>query len=178
MKNLELKNWEILEIDEAKPEDAAEIIDYLKIVGGESDNLLFGSEGLPITIEAEEKMLSKIREDERTLMLVGRIDGKIATLSNLGGVGTRERIQHRASMALSVKKEFWGMGIAGKVINELISFAKKADYTVVELEVKTDNEAAIHLYEKSGFEKIGRYKNFFKINDKYYDAFYMQLILD
>ena len=41
-------------IENARPEDAAAILDYLKIVGGETDNLNMGAEGIPITVEVEE----------------------------------------------------------------------------------------------------------------------------
>ena len=35
-------------ITRARPEDAAALLDYLKIVGGETDNLSFGAEGVPL----------------------------------------------------------------------------------------------------------------------------------
>jgi len=38
-------------------------------------------------------------------------------------------------------------------------------------------EIAIKLYEKLGFEKIGLYKNFFKIDGNYYDEILMNLYL-
>ena len=49
---------------------------------------------------------------------------------------------------------------------------------VIHLGVKADNENAIKLYKKLGFEKIGVYKNFFKINGIYYDEILMNLYLD
>ena len=36
-------------ITKAMPEDAKEILEYLKKIGGETDNLTFGSEGLLIS---------------------------------------------------------------------------------------------------------------------------------
>ena len=38
----------------ARAEDAAALLEYLKIVGGETENLSFGAEGVPIPPEAEE----------------------------------------------------------------------------------------------------------------------------
>lgn len=35
-------------IENARPEDAAAILEYLKIVGGETDNLNMGAEGIPL----------------------------------------------------------------------------------------------------------------------------------
>ena len=44
-------------IEKARPEDAAALIEYLRVVGGESDNLTFGAEGLPATVEEETAFL-------------------------------------------------------------------------------------------------------------------------
>ena len=41
-------------ITRARPEDAAALLDYLKIVGGETDNLSFGAEGVPLAPEEEQ----------------------------------------------------------------------------------------------------------------------------
>lgn len=38
-------------IREALAKDAEQMIEYLKIVGGETDNLTFGETGLPVTVE-------------------------------------------------------------------------------------------------------------------------------
>ena len=44
-------------IERARPEDAAELLAYLKIVGGETQNLSFGAEGVPLDLEAEQAYL-------------------------------------------------------------------------------------------------------------------------
>ena len=40
-------------IREATTEDAKALMEYTKTIGGESDNLTYGSEGMPITLEQE-----------------------------------------------------------------------------------------------------------------------------
>ncbi len=40
-------------IERARPEEAAELLDYLKIVGGETDNLSFGAEGVLLSLEED-----------------------------------------------------------------------------------------------------------------------------
>ena len=44
-------------IERARPEDAAAQLEYLKIIGGETDNLSFGPEGVPLSREEEEAYL-------------------------------------------------------------------------------------------------------------------------
>ena len=45
-------------ITQVRPEDAAALLDYLKCVGGETDNLSFGPEGVPLDVEAETQYLA------------------------------------------------------------------------------------------------------------------------
>lgn len=48
---------------------------------------------------------------------------------------------------------------------------------IISLEVRSDNERAIKLYKKFGFEKIGIYKGFFKIDEEYIDFELMNLYM-
>ena len=44
-------------IERARAEDGAALLQYLKIIGGETNNLSFGPEGVPLSVEAEEAYL-------------------------------------------------------------------------------------------------------------------------
>lgn len=41
------------EIVRAQAQDAVALLDYLKIVGGETENLSFGAEGVPLGVEMD-----------------------------------------------------------------------------------------------------------------------------
>ena len=49
----------------------------------------------------------------------------------------------------------------------MIDFAEKSGIEIIELAVRSDNERAIRLYKKHGFQEIGVYKSYFKIDEKY-----------
>lgn len=49
--------YNLFVIERARPEEAAELLNYLKIVGGEMDNLSFGAEGVPFSLEEEQDYL-------------------------------------------------------------------------------------------------------------------------
>lgn len=46
------------------------------------------------------------------------------------------------------------------------------------LSVKDGNERAIHLYEKYGFEVVGRHKNNVYVYNQYHDVLLMDLYLE
>ena len=58
-------NNSLFVIERARAEDAAALLDYLKIVGGETENLSFGAEGVPLDLETEQD-LSLIHISEPT----------------------------------------------------------------------------------------------------------------
>lgn len=173
MKETTLKNGKMLVLSEAEPDDAPELLAYLNTVGGESDNLLFGGGDFTMTEEQERGFLAQMQADKGAIILLGRIDGQIVTCSQIARVSGRARTAHRAGFAISVKKEFWGMGIGAAAMEALFSFAKSAGIEVIQLEVKADNTGGIRLYEKMGFTRIGTYPKFMKINGVYHDAYLM-----
>ena len=76
---------EEFDIREATPEDAEKIIAYLAQVGGETDYLSFGKEGLPISTEEEEKFIQNINKEEHSVLYVVWKNGEIIGDASLSG---------------------------------------------------------------------------------------------
>jgi len=66
--------------------------------------------------------------------------------------------------------DYRNQGIASKLLEEIIAKVKDKPLT---LEVRVSNLAAIHLYEKYGFKKIGIRKNYYTHNNLVEDAIIM-----
>ena len=160
-------------IEKATHKYAAEILQYLKQIGSETDNLSFGSEGLPFTTESEAKYLSQIENSCDEIMLIAQNNGKIVGNASLNRLP--RRMNHRGDLSVSVLKEYWNYGIGSRLLLEIIDFAKNNSFEVIDLQVRSDNLAAIHLYKKFGFEKIGAHPAFFKIGGKEISFDYMCL---
>ena len=174
---MDLKNGMILEIDKAIRSDAQEIINYLNIIGGESDNLLFDANGFHMSVEAEENFIENLTNFRTSALFIGRIDNEIACVGSILS-SQRDRIAHQAEIAISVKKKFWGLGVGTHLMQTIINYAKSNGQTeILHLGVIEDNYNAISLYKKMGFEEIGRYKKFLKINGQYKDEILMNLYL-
>ncbi|MFR1709313.1 MAG: GNAT family N-acetyltransferase [Clostridium sp.] len=178
LKIIKLKSGKELLLRRPKEEDAEAMIEYLNIVGGESNNLLFGKNEFRLTVEQEKEYIKSINDNENALMLLGIIDNKIISVSQVSA-SNRKRIAHNSELAISVKKEYWGMGIGTAVMESLIDFARSSNtIKTISLGVKGSNKKAQHLYEKLGFEKVGVHKNFFNIDGNYDDEILMDLYLD
>lgn len=153
-----------IRIEKAAPGDAAMLLEYLKQVGGETNNLTFGSEGLPFSVEAEAEFISSIENSCDDIMFLAKSEGKIVGCASLSRLP--RRLKHRGDFAISVAKEYWNKGVGSQLLDNIISFAKENAFEIIDLQVRNDNQRAIHLYEKYGFEKIGEHPAFFKIGDE------------
>lgn len=70
-------------ITRARPEDAAALLDYLKIVGGETDNLSFGAEGVPLAPEEEQAYLRTQVDSPDHVQYLARVGGELIGTASL-----------------------------------------------------------------------------------------------
>ena len=153
----------MIKIRKAIASDAENILEYCKAVGTESDNLTFGAEGISITPEKERAYLESILHSDTQLYLVAVDSGKIVGAAIFSSF-TKARLSHRAEISMSVRKALWGNRIGTRFMEQIIDFAKNTAKTeILSLEVRSDNERAIALYKRFGFEKIGTFKGYMKI---------------
>lgn len=172
-----LKNGAILTIRPAAPEDAEKILIYMNQVGGESDYLTFGKDECKLTVEQERKFIESIQKLPTSVMLLGLIDETIISIASIN-TPSKPRLAHNADLAISVCKDYWDFGVGTFVIQELINFAKSTKtISVVSLSVMSENQRAIHLYEKFGFSQYGLFEKWMKVNDHYMDAVLMNLYI-
>ncbi len=175
MKQIKLKNGQLLTLRKATVDDAANLLNYLNTIGGESDHLLFGKNEFKLTIKQEQTFIENINNSENSIMLLGIIDDQIVSVSQISTVN-RQRIAHNCELSISVRKAFWGCGVGSANMEYLIEFAKACkSIKNINLSVKADNLSAIHLYKKYGFEEVGVHKNYFNINGRYFNEILMGL---
>ena len=173
-KNCEVRNMSIV-IEKASAADAAALLVYLKQVGGETDNLTFGAEGLPFTVEQEEAYLAQMQNSSDGVMFVAKEDGKIIGDASLSR--SPRRMNYRGELGITVVRSHWRRGVGSRLLQKVIDFAEENGMEYIDLTVRSDNTAAIGLYRKFGFEKIGTHPAFMKIGGKYISADYMTLRL-
>lgn len=154
----------MIEIRKATQFDTEQLIAFCELVGSETDNLTFGAEGLGVTVEDERNFLESMNTSDKQLFLVAVNDSEIVGTASLMGF-SKPRLAHRAELSICVKKSMWGKQIGSRFMEELLRFAKDiAKIRVLSLEVRSDNERAIALYKKFGFETIGTFEGFLNID--------------
>ncbi len=150
----------------AKTEDAQALLGFLKVVGGESDNLTFGAEGLPFSVEEEAAYIESMNQNGN-LLLLAKYEDRI--VGNVSISRFPRRMSHRAELGITVLKAEWGKGIGRELMRQAIEHAKAQGLEIISLEVRSDNVRAIRLYEKCGFQKIGTFPGSLKINGQLID---------
>lgn len=165
-----------IEYSEVSPNDAKKIVEYLKIVADQTTNLTFGADDCTLNEIQEMELIQEINNDLNSVMIVAKDNDQIIGMVSLQG-NSKRRLKHHANLGISVLKEYWNLKIGTNLMSAAIGYAIESGLEIIDLEVVTDNEAAIALYEKFGFEIIGRYDNFIKIDDHYLDVLLMNLYL-
>ena len=173
-RTITLKNGRTCILRPTSPEDSEAMIEYMRVTAGETPFLLRYPDEVSYTVESEREILSRILDDPGHAMIVGIVDGKVAGNCAISGIGVKRKIRHRCSLAITLYKEYWGLGIGTAMIGYLTELAKQVGYEQIDLEVVAENEQAQALYRKCGFVETGRRYHALKFDDgTYHDEILM-----
>ncbi len=153
------------------PEDAAGVA-ALRRMSGVFENTL----GLPSCREAASAaFIANLSPDDHNFIAV-LADGTVIGCAGLQ-VASNPRMRHVGSVGLFIHVDYQGMGVGTALMETLLDLADHWLMLVrVELEVFTDNERAIRLYEKLGFEKEGLLRMTTVRGGRYVDEYKMARI--
>ena len=76
-------------IREAEADDAEQLLNYMKKIGGETDNLTYGPEGMNTPIEKEAAFLESVRNDDHSVFFCAWKGGELIGTANLSGLPRR-----------------------------------------------------------------------------------------
>ncbi|PHM69267.1 GNAT family N-acetyltransferase [Xenorhabdus kozodoii] len=118
----------------------------------------------------------KLNTQEGGIDFVAEVDGKV-----VGTIGlftyTNPRRRHTVNIGLGVDATYFGKGVGSKLVAFVIDYAFNWLGCIrIELEVFVDNEKAIALYKKFGFEVEGIQRMQSFRNGQYCDVMGMALI--
>jgi len=95
--------------------------------------------------------------NEKAYPLVTKIAGRVVGYICLWIVLDEMQIAN-----IAVSKEYRRQGIGEKLLNYILALAQESKCQEISLDVRKSNISALKLYEKLGFEKKGRRKNYYR----------------
>jgi len=130
-----LKDGRACTLRPAAPEDAEAMLRFLSEVSEETAYLLRCADEWTYTREDEEGLLCSILESGKRMMMLAEIDGVIAGNCALNGADKPRRTAHRASLAIAIRRAYWGLGLGTAMIERACRLAPRMGYAQVELGV-------------------------------------------
>ncbi len=94
-------------IEQAKQEDVALLLDYLKAIGGETDNLSFSAEDIHISADEKAKQLAERENSCDNILFLAKAEGMIIGDASLSRMP--RQMNHRGEFGIAVRKVWWGM---------------------------------------------------------------------
>ncbi|HEV2913117.1 MAG TPA: GNAT family N-acetyltransferase [Pyrinomonadaceae bacterium] len=159
---------ESLRVRRAEPGDFSaiqEIYSYPKAFGGT----------LQLPYPSLEQWRQRLANpSEGTYHLVASVGDRVVGMLTLDTFPNKPRRRHAGAVGMGVHDEWQGKGIGSALMRACVEMADKwLNLTRLELEVYTDNEAAIRLYERFGFEREGTLRRYAFRDGLYVDAYLM-----
>ena len=100
--------------------------------------------------------LEEEMNNETSLFLVAKEENEV-----IGYIGMSIVIDEGYIFNVAVRESYRNNGVATALINELVTYGKKNNFSFITLEVRESNLPAISLYSKFGFIKAGERKDYY-----------------
>lgn len=100
--------------------------------------------------------IEEVEFSDKEILLLAVYHDTIVGSGAITACLNRAKMKHKCELDISILKAYWHLGIGKALMSTLIEFAQSAGYEQINLYVASDNEQAIRLYEKLGFQATGR----------------------
>lgn len=170
-----LKNGKELVIDRAHQNDAKRYYEISNQGYKETRFLSRSEEDQGVSLESCISFIEDVENSSKEALLVAYYEGYMVGYGDILACLTRAKMKHKCNLNIFVSKAFWGLGIGSALMKALIEFAYNAEYEKIDLSVAHDNERAILLYERFGFEITGKEVHAMKHADGSYSDWIMMV---
>lgn len=170
-----LRNGKKVTIRKPNVEDAKAIINVMTIADTETLFLARNPGEFCTPVEREKQIIENVLADNDSEWFVAEYDNKVIGQCSVGLVRRNARYRHRAECAFVILKDYCSLGIGGKMMEECIKWCREHGVTQLELDVVKNNERALKMYQKFGFEIIGTKEMALKYQDGTYADEYLMV---
>lgn len=160
-----MKNGEQVVLGSPEPEDASRMLNFLRATAVESNFLVRYPEEITMTEADERSFIAGLDSSPNEFMLNARLGDQIIGNAAVNILAERQKLRHRASLGIAVRKDYWNLGLGRELLQRAIIHAGENGFLQIELGVYENNLAARHLYEKEGFTEIGRIPRAFRLKN-------------
>jgi RimJ/RimL family protein N-acetyltransferase len=137
--------------------------------------VLFRRDRAP-SVEDQRDFIQRIAQTPRSLLLIAECDREIVGMLDFHGHQKPQR-SHAGEFGMSVSKPWRNRGIGSRLLDQLFQWSATEKIRRLELNVFSNNAAAISLYEKLGFVHEGRQVQAVEIDGMYVDILFMAKLL-
>jgi ribosomal protein S18 acetylase RimI-like enzyme len=88
-----------------------------------------------------------------------------------------DAVKHCGTLGMGVAAAYRGQGIGERLLRACLAKAPSKGITRITLEARADNQRAIKLYERVGFQHEALKRNAMRFDGVYYDTLQMSLLL-
>ena len=154
-----------LTIRRAEAEDCAAVAELFR-----SFEVYAGT--LQVPYPSREYWRRRITENpESAHYVLAVVDEQVVGMANVDTFPHRPRRKHAGAIGICVHEEWHGKGVGAELMRAILDLADNwLNLTRLELEVFAENEAAIHLYERFGFEVEGTLRQHAFRDGRYVDS--------
>ena len=156
----------------AEPGDAGALVRLAEAVGSEEGGWLIADGGWRSASE-ERRYLKAIRRHAYAAVLVAEEDDRIVGRLSIGRE-THPASEHVADVGLMVADGYRRRGIGRALMENAEAWARSVGVRKIELHVFPHNEAALALYDRLGYRRVGVRRGHFRRSDGYVDAILME----
>ena len=156
----------------AEPGDAGALVRLAEAVGSEEGGWLIADGGWRSASE-ERRYLKAIRRHAYAAVLVAEEDDRIVGRLSIGR-DTHPASEHVADVGLMVADGYRRRGIGRALMENAEAWARGVGVRKIELHVFPHNEAALALYDRLGYRRVGVRRGHFRRADGYVDAILME----
>ncbi len=144
---------------------------YLKLFSGA--RVIWGTLQLPFP--SADRWRKRLAEpSEGAFDLVACVEGEVVGQIYLGTFPNNPRRRHVGQIGMAVRDDWQGKGAGSALMQAAVDLADRwLNLTRLELEVYTDNEAAVRLYRKFGFVLEGTLSRYAYRDGQFVDAYAM-----
>ncbi len=106
------------------------------------------------------QQIDYLLRDHNTRALIATVNGDIAGFV-IAQIEVEENTEYGHIVTINVAPSFRRKGIATRMLLEIESFLKQRSVTEIRLEVREDNNPALKLYQKLGYQTLGKLERYY-----------------